>query len=60
MLRMATKYLQYLKQIDKISDHVERELRKSMKNQELIQLLDIEKSLSLIHICFSAMGARPW
>ena len=43
MLRMATKYLQYLKQIDKISDHVERELRKSMKNQELIQLLDIEK-----------------
>ena len=45
MLRMATKYLQYLKQIDKISDHVERELRKSMKNQELIQLLDIEKSL---------------
>lgn len=45
MLRMATKYLQYLKQIDKISDHVERELRKSMKNKELIQLLEIEKSL---------------
>lgn len=45
MLRMATKYLQYLKQIDKISDHVERELRKSMKNKELIQLLDIQKSL---------------
>ena len=42
---MATKYLQYLKQIDKISDHVERELRKSMKNKELIQLLEIEKSL---------------
>lgn len=45
MLRMSTKYLQYLKQIDKISDHVERELRKSMKNKELIQLLDIQKSL---------------
>lgn len=45
MLKMATKYLQYLKQIDKISDHVERELRKSMKNKELIQLLEIEKSL---------------
>ena len=45
MLRMATKYLQYLKQIDRISDHVERELRKSMKNKELIQLLEIEKSL---------------
>lgn len=45
MLRIATKYLQYLKQIDKMSSHVERELRKSMKNSELIQLLDIEKSL---------------
>lgn len=45
MLRMATKYLQYLKQIDKITHHVEKELRKSMKNKELIQLLEIEKSL---------------
>lgn len=45
MLRMAIKYLQYLKQIDKISDHVERELRKSMRNKELIDLLEVEKSL---------------
>ncbi|MGN0471047.1 MAG: magnesium transporter CorA family protein [Acutalibacteraceae bacterium] len=45
MLRMATKYLQYLKQIDKISNRIERELRKSAKNKELNQLLDIEKSL---------------
>lgn len=45
MLRMATKYLQYLKQIDKISNRIERQLRKSAKNQELNQLLDIEKSL---------------
>ena len=45
MLRMATKYLQYLKQIDKITHHVEKELRISMKNKELVQLLEIEKSL---------------
>jgi len=45
MLRIASKYLQYLKQIDKISNFIEKELRKSMKNSELIQLLDIEKSL---------------
>lgn len=45
ILRVAMKYLQYLKQIDKISDHVEHELRKSMKNKELIQLLEVEKSL---------------
>lgn len=45
MLRVAIRYLQYLKQIDKISNHVETELRQSMKNSELLQLLDIEKSL---------------
>ena len=45
VLRVATRYLQYLKQIDKISAHVEKELRKSMKNQELIQLVEISKSL---------------
>lgn len=45
MLRITTKYLQYLKQIDRISDHVEQELRSTMKNKDLIQLLEIEKSL---------------
>ena len=45
MLRMATKYLQYLKQIDKINNRIERELRRSAHNKELHQLLDIEKSL---------------
>lgn len=45
MLRMATKYLQYLKQIDKINNRIERELRRSAQNKDLHQLLDIEKSL---------------
>ncbi len=45
LLRVATRYLQYLKQIDKISDMMERQLHKSMKNKELIQLLGLEKSL---------------
>ena len=45
MLRIATKFLQYLNQIDRITFQVEKELRKSMKNKELIQLLEIEKSL---------------
>lgn len=45
MLRVATKYLQYIKQIDKISDHVEQKMKKSMKNQEIIQLFEIQKSL---------------
>ena len=45
LYRVSVRYLQYLKQIDKISKDVEKQLHKSMKNQELIQLLDLEKSL---------------
>ena len=45
LLRIASKYLQYLKQIDKISHFTERQLHKSMKNKELIQLMDLGKSL---------------
>ena len=45
MLRVAGRYLQYLRQIDKISNYIERQLYKSQKNKELIQLLDLEKSL---------------
>ena len=33
LLRIASKYLQYLKQIDKISHFTERQLHKSMKNK---------------------------
>lgn len=45
ILRTMSKYLQYLNQINKIIGHAEREMRRSMKNKELIQLLEIEKSL---------------
>lgn len=41
----STKFLQYLRQIDKTSTRIQNELNKSMKNKELVQLLDIEKSL---------------
>ena len=45
MFRMATRFLQYLKQIDKHSYNLEIRLRQSMKNKELVQLLGLEKSL---------------
>lgn len=45
LLKVCVIYLLYLKQINKIAEHVERKLHRSMKNQELIQLLDLEKSL---------------
>ena len=45
LLRVAKRFLQYLKQIDKIYNYMERQLYKSQRNKELIQLLDLEKSL---------------
>ncbi len=45
LLLVAKRYLQYLKQIDKTYNHMERQLYKSQRNKELIQLLDLEKSL---------------
>lgn len=45
MYKMATRYLQNLKQIDKMSHSVEHELHESMRNKELISLMDLEKSL---------------
>lgn len=45
LLRIAARYLQFLKQIDKLSMRMEHQLHKSMKNKELIQLLGLEKSL---------------
>jgi len=44
-LRVASRYLQYLRQIDKIQNMIERQLYKSQRNKELIKLLDLEKSL---------------
>ena len=45
LFRSATFYLQYLRSIEKISNKVESDLQKSMKNKELNQLLKLEKSL---------------
>lgn len=45
LLLVAKRYLNYLKQIDKTYSYMERQLYKSQRNRELIQLLDLEKSL---------------
>lgn len=45
LLRVASRFLVYLKQIDRISSATEKQLHQSMRNKELIQLLGLEKSL---------------
>ncbi len=45
LLQVSKRYLFYLRKIDKLYNHMERQLYKSQRNKELIQLLDLEKSL---------------
>lgn len=48
LLQVAKRFLQYLKQIDKIYNYMEQQLYKSQRNKELIQLLDLEKVTGLL------------
>ena len=45
MLRVANRFLQYLRQMNKISDSIEERLYVSQKNKEVVELLGIQKSL---------------
>ncbi len=45
LFRNATKYLQYLRQIEKASNRFEETMSRSLKNKELLELLRLEKSL---------------
>lgn len=54
LYKNAQRYLLYLRQIDKMSNYVENQLQKSMKNKEIIQLLDLEKSLVYITTALKA------
>ena len=46
LYKNAQQYLQYLRIIDKKSGEIEKKLHQSTKNQELIELLELEKSLT--------------
>ena len=45
LYKNATQFLQYLRIIDKKSEVIERKFHQSQKNEELIELLELEKSL---------------
>lgn len=46
LYKSATYYLKFLRQINKQTDQIEIDLRKSMKNQEIFQLMDLQKGLT--------------
>ncbi len=45
LYRIASHYLAYLRSIDRRSDQIEKTLHKSTRNEELLELLKLEKSL---------------
>jgi magnesium transporter len=57
LYKNAQRYLLYLRQIDRMSNYVEKQLHKSMKNKEILQLLDLEKSLVYITTALKANEA---
>ncbi len=48
MMQMASRYMQYLRKIDKITDSIEKQLHKATTTNELVQMLDLQKSLVYI------------
>ncbi len=56
LFKTATYYLRYLKQIAKKSDEIEGQLHRSMQNEELFKLLNLEKSLVYFTTSLRANG----
>lgn len=46
LIRMASRFLLYLSRIEKTSTKIERQLNASLKNEQLLQLLALSKSLT--------------
>ncbi|HHV63618.1 MAG TPA: magnesium transporter CorA family protein [Peptococcaceae bacterium] len=46
LYKSATYYLRYLRQISRLSEQIEGDLRRSMKNKELFELMDLQQALT--------------
>ncbi|RNC29251.1 MAG: Cobalt/magnesium transport protein CorA [Candidatus Dichloromethanomonas elyunquensis] len=46
LYKSATYYLRYIRQISKLSEQIEVHLRKTMKNKELFELMDLQQGLT--------------
>lgn len=46
LYRTATFYLRYLRQINKLSEQIEDQLRESMRNNDILRLMELQKGLT--------------
>ncbi len=56
LYKSASYYLKYLRQINKYTDRIEMDLRTSMKNQEIFQLMDLQKGLTYFTVSLRSNG----
>ena len=57
LYKSATFYLRYLRQISKLSDDIENQLRHDMKNSEIMRLLELQKGLTYFNAAIRSNGA---
>ena len=57
LYKSATYFLRYLRQISKISDEIEDQLRHDMKNSEILRLLTLQKGLTYFNAAIRSNGA---
>ena len=57
LYKSATFYLRYLRQINKLSDEVEMMLRDSMRNQDILRLLELQKGLTYFNASLRSNAA---
>jgi len=56
LYKSATYYLRYLRQISRLSEQIEVHLRKTMKNKELFELMDLQQGLTYFTSSLRANG----
>ena len=57
LYKSATYFLKYLRQISKLSDEIEDQLRDDMKNSEILRLLTLQKGLTYFNAAIRSNGA---
>lgn len=57
LYKSATFYLRYLRQINKLSDDIEEQLRHSMRNSEILRLMELQKGLTYFNAALRSNGA---
>ena len=57
LYKSATFFLRYLRQISKLSDEIEERLRHSMRNVEILRLMELQKGLTYFNAALRSNGA---